>query len=216
MKLFQCLRTPYQASGDSSTAPADPQRPDPLTCGQSRAGLLCLELEDHATRYPFSGQSIMHIPHRVIRPIVLFALAALVPLPVAARATADCFAAAAAYQHVDPMVLRAIAWQESHANAQAIHRNTNGSIDYGMMQINSIHLAALSRYGISVSDLMAPCESVYIAAWYLRRMTVKYGYTWTAVGAYHSETPGARDRHARSIQALVARFTHCASNIDPQ
>jgi lysozyme-related protein Hpa2 len=156
----------------------------------------------------------MQIPHRVIRPAVLLALAALVPFPVAARAAADCFAAAAAYQHVDPLVLRAIAWQESHANAQAIHHNTNGSIDYGMMQINSIHLPVLSHYGISVSDLMAPCESVYIAAWYLRRMTVKYGYTWTAVGAYHSETPGERDRYARSIQALVARFTQSGSNND--
>ncbi len=38
---------------------------------------------------------------------------------------------------------------------------------------------------------MQPCVSVYVAAWRLREMTNKYGNTWAAVGAYHSETPGS-------------------------
>jgi hypothetical protein len=33
------------------------------------------------------------------------------------------------------------------------------------MQINSIHLGALSRYGITRDELMAPCKNIYIAAW---------------------------------------------------
>ncbi|MGH8778278.1 lytic transglycosylase domain-containing protein [Paraburkholderia sp.] len=136
--------------------------------------------------------------------------------PVAAHAQqTDCFTAAAAYQHVSPLVLRAIAWQESHANARAIHHNANGSTDYGMMQINSIHLRVLSHYGISVDDLYTPCKNIFIAAWYLRRMTVKYGYTWTAVGAYHSETPAERDRYARAIQQIVARLQQLRPDDDP-
>jgi lysozyme-related protein Hpa2 len=140
-----------------------------------------------------------------LKPAVSLTVAAACLAPASARAAGDCFDAAAAYQHVNPLILRAIAWQESHANAGAIHRNRNGSTDYGMMQINSIHLPVLARYGISAADLMNPCANVYIAAWYLRRMIVKYGYTWTAIGAYHSESPAERDRYAGAIEALVER-----------
>jgi soluble lytic murein transglycosylase-like protein len=149
--------------------------------------------------------------HTVSCPIPRKAALALViaaagMMPSGAQAEVDCFLAAAAYQHVSPVVLRAIAWQESHGNASAVHRNGNGSIDYGMMQINSVHLPALSRYGVSAADLMNPCSSVYVAAWHLHRMMIKYGNTWQAVGAYHSETPAERDRYARAIEALVERM----------
>ncbi|WP_254367158.1 lytic transglycosylase domain-containing protein [Paraburkholderia sp. NMBU_R16] len=133
-------------------------------------------------------------------------LAALSIWPARAHAERDCYADAATYQHVNPIVLRAIAWQESHANANAIHRNANGSIDYGMMQINSIHLTTLARYGVSAGDLMNPCKSVYIAAWHLHRMMVKYGNTWAAVGAYHSETPQERDRYAKMVKAIALKL----------
>lgn len=122
-----------------------------------------------------------------------------------ARAT-DCFDAAAAYQHVNPMVLRAIAWQESHNRADATHVNANGSVDYGVMQINTIHLPTLARYGIGREALMSPCKNIYIAAWQLRRQILKYGNTWAAVGAYHSATPALRDQYARQISGILRRW----------
>jgi len=121
-----------------------------------------------------------------------------------APAHADCFDEAAAYQHVNPAVLRAIAWQESHGRADARHRNPNGSVDYGLMQINSAHLGDLRRWGIDESRLMQPCVGVYVAAWHLRRMMLKYGNTWDAVGAYHSETPALRAAYQASIRRIVA------------
>lgn len=121
-------------------------------------------------------------------------------------AHADCFDAAAQYQHVHPMILRAIAWQESHYRPNAVHRNDNGSIDYGLMQINSIHLSKLAHYGISNTTLMQPCASVYIAAWHLRQKMNKYGNTWEAVGAYHSETPTLRDQYAHQIVSILNRW----------
>lgn len=131
-------------------------------------------------------------------------------------AMADCFDAAARYQHIDATILRAIAWQESGGNVTAMHRNTNGTIDYGVMQINSIHLPVLSQYGVSRADLMSPCSNVYIAAWYLHRMFVKYGNTWQAVGAYHSQTPAERDRYANAVRRRVARLTMMQANIGEQ
>ncbi len=132
-------------------------------------------------------------------------IAAVVAAVVAAApARADCFDDAGAYHHVNPLILRAIAWQESRNRPNAVHVNANGSRDYGVMQINSIHLPELARYRITSTTLMEPCKNIYIAAWHLRSKIDKHGNTWSAMGAYHSETPAERDRYARSIAAILA------------
>ncbi|RKP59341.1 lytic transglycosylase domain-containing protein [Pararobbsia silviterrae] len=136
----------------------------------------------------------------------LIAVIALLSVSLAQNAHADCFDEAAAYQHVNPFVLRAIAWRESHNRGDAVHKNDNGSTDYGLMQINSIHLPTLSQYGISSETLMEPCKNVYIAAWHLRHQMNKYGNTWQAVGAYHSATPALRDAYAREIIAILEKW----------
>jgi soluble lytic murein transglycosylase-like protein len=131
-----------------------------------------------------------------------------------ALAATDCFTAAAQYQGVNPLILRAIAWQESRDQPDAMNRNSNGSTDYGLMQINSIHLPVLAQYGISSDKLMDPCASVFIAAWHLRRQMDKYGNSWEAVGAYHSETPKFRNLYANQIQGILARW-NVISQITP-
>ena len=142
-----------------------------------------------------------------MKPALLFAVSIGAAATLAAPcARADCFDAAASYQHVNSYILRAIAWQESHNHPEAIHKNDNGSTDYGLMQINSIHLSTLSGYGISSGTLMQPCANVYVAAWHLKRMMLKYGNTWEAVGAYHSETPSLRDRYAAQIIAILRKW----------
>jgi soluble lytic murein transglycosylase-like protein len=136
----------------------------------------------------------------------LVTVAAIATLLAAGQAHADCFDEAAKYQKVNPLILRAIAWQESHNRPEALHKNANGSTDYGLMQINSIHLPVLAQYGISTNTLMEPCKNVYIAAWHLRQQMNKYGNTWQAVGAYHSETPTLRDQYARQIVAILQKW----------
>jgi soluble lytic murein transglycosylase-like protein len=54
---------------------------------------------------------------------------------------------------------------------------------------------------------MDSCKSVYIAAWVLRQKMNKYGNTWAAVGAYHSETPTRREQYANAIATIVARWS---------
>lgn len=137
------------------------------------------------------------------------ALAALVTMCGAGfsqTAHADCFDEAAAYQHVNPTVLRAIAWLESHNQPDSVHTNKNGSVDYGVMQINSIHLPELARYGVDQHTLLEPCKNVYVAAWQLRRQVLKYGDTWAAIGAYHSQTPALRDRYAAQVARILRRW----------
>jgi soluble lytic murein transglycosylase-like protein len=133
-------------------------------------------------------------------------LAACLTLPLFGTpglARADCFEEAARYHKVNPWILRAIAAQESKFNPAAIGHNSNDTEDIGMFGTNSVHLPELARYGISRSDLFDGCKSAYIAAWRLSKMVKKYGNTWDAAGAYHSETPVHRDRYAAIIRRIV-------------
>ena len=119
---------------------------------------------------------------------------------------ADCFNAAAKYQHVNPEVLRAIAKVESRDNPHAVNRNRNGTVDFGLMQINSVHLRELNRYGIHRRDLMNECKNIYTAAWLLRQKMDQHGNTWQAIGAYHSETPALRKQYAGLVKHKVRRM----------
>src|SRR5258708_27231067 len=128
---------------------------------------------------------------------------ALLSMCGAAHAAEDCFNEAVAYQGVNAWVLRAVAWYESKGDPDAIHQNANGSIDVGQLQINSIHFGDLAREGVPHRALTDPCVNVYVAAWLLKQKMVKYGNTWRAIGAYHSETPKQRDAYAHSIQQVL-------------
>ncbi|VFR53695.1 Soluble lytic murein transglycosylase and related regulatory proteins (some contain LysM/invasin domains) [plant metagenome] len=145
-----------------------------------------------------------HFPRQAWIAALPLTLACLVPGAAWSKAQLEeCFDAASEFHQVNPLVLRAIAWQESRHNPKAINRNNNGTTDYGIMQINSIHLRELGAYDISAETLMKPCESIFIAAWYLRRMMDRYGNTWDAVGSYHSQTPVHRDRYAKGIVSTL-------------
>lgn len=134
---------------------------------------------------------------------LLLLLATLSVVSFTAPCRADCFDTAAQYQRVSPKVLRGIAGIESQNNPRAIGRNKNGSVDYGIMQINSIHLKELRKYGVHRADLMNKCMNIYTGAWLLKQKMRKYGNSWKAVGAYHSETPSERDAYARKVKQEI-------------
>jgi soluble lytic murein transglycosylase-like protein len=118
----------------------------------------------------------------------------------------DCFEQAAVYQGVNPLILRAVAWHESKGDPAAVNRNANGSIDVGQAQINSVHFSDLKRLGIPHRALTDACVNIYVAAWLIKQKMVKYGNTWRAIGAYHSESPKQRDAYARSIQKILVAW----------
>ena len=111
----------------------------------------------------------------------------------------DCITSAALYHQVNPVVLRAIAFNESSMQPWAIRKNSNGTYDIGLFQINGVHAPELAKYGIGATQLKDGCVSAYVGAWLYRRKVAKHGNTWTAVGAFHSETPALRDAYARKV-----------------
>ena len=134
-------------------------------------------------------------------------LAAALALAMApAPAHADCIDDAADRHHVNALVLRAIGWQESRLQPQALGRNANGSVDVGAFQINSIHLAELARHGIDRARLADGCVSAEVAAWHYRRQVERQGDTWSAVGAYHSHTLARAAGYANRIASILMRW----------
>jgi len=92
------------------------------------------------------------------------------------------------YYDVNPILLYAIAQIESNENPTAINcKNKNKSCDYGIMQINSIHLPFLSKYNISKQELFNPRTNIFIGAWVLKTCINKYGFTYKSINCYNGK-----------------------------
>lgn len=127
-------------------------------------------------------------------------------LPVGA-ASAACFEHAAQRYQVPEVLLRAIAQQESGGNAHAINRNSNGSFDIGLMQINSFWFPTLARHGIAPQHLYDPCVSTLVGAWILSQGFARLGYNPQGLGAYNASSPEKREHYARQVLRRVAHLS---------
>lgn len=134
-------------------------------------------------------------------------LIALILVCVSTQARAYCWSEVASEYDIEPELLQAIAAVESGYRAEAMNdSNNNGTRDIGLMQINSIHLPWLLKQGITEQRLLEePCLSVKVGASILADFIKRFGYNWTAVGAYNAG-PGAgpqrealRMRYAQKI-----------------
>ena len=115
---------------------------------------------------------------------------------------AFCFQEAGSRYQVSPWLLWSIAKVESGLDPSAINQNRNGTFDVGLMQVNSIWAEQLGKTWDYLDD---PCTNVMAGAWILNQCVQDYGYTWKAVGCYHSRTPERRDAYALKIATILAR-----------
>jgi hypothetical protein len=106
-----------------------------------------------------------------------------------------CMAFIASVNQLPPRVLPSIQAVEGGAPG-IVHRNTDGSEDLGVMQINTRWLPALSGYfnlpvaEVRVRLLDVPCFNVAAAGAVLRHyLNETRGDLMTAIGDYHSHTP---------------------------
>ncbi|MFL9995228.1 lytic transglycosylase domain-containing protein [Paraburkholderia sediminicola] len=118
---------------------------------------------------------------------------------------ADCLDDAAAYQGINVQLVRVIAQQESTMRADAVHVNTDGSEDIGLMQVNSRELPRLARYGITRQHLFDRCINAYVGTWILASKIRRFGRTWKAVGAYNASSPEKQLAYAIAIRRRLQR-----------
>ncbi|MDX9743078.1 MAG: lytic transglycosylase domain-containing protein [Arcobacteraceae bacterium] len=96
------------------------------------------------------------------------------------------FIEAGKHYDVNPALLYAVAKTESSLNPKAVNcANKNQSCDYGIMQINSIHLPMLSKYNIQKEDLFDPRVNIFVGAWYLKGCINKHGENYKALNCYN-------------------------------
>ena len=140
-------------------------------------------------------------------PIVL-AIASICGFASRAHASSGekCLYAAAEEYRVNVDVLRAILWTESRFNPQAINKNANGTRDFGIGQINSVHMSTLLRNGVTEHQLLDMCTGIQVAAWVLATQMARYGNTWFAVGAYQSATPELNASYVKRIKTTLRQW----------
>lgn len=110
-----------------------------------------------------------------------------------------CINQAAEAFHVPAQLILSVMKQENGRNGDAIH-NKNGSIDYGIMQINSSWLPTLSKYGYSKYDLQFdPCKNVTAGTWILAKSLAEGKSLWSGIGNYHSHTPKYNEVYRNKI-----------------
>jgi soluble lytic murein transglycosylase-like protein len=113
------------------------------------------------------------------------------------HAHAFCFQEAGQMYGINPLVLRSIAKVESNTDPGALNRNTNGTMDVGLMQINSIWRPLMGEERWKL--LGDACYNTKTGAWILAMCINDYGYNWKALGCYHSRTPGLSEEYARRV-----------------
>lgn len=125
---------------------------------------------------------------------------------------AECIESAAKIYKLDPDLLKALAKHESDFNRKAVHKNKDGTYDYGEMQINSKHLPMLLKAGFKKDDLFNYCASYHIGAYILNVGISRYGKTWRAVGSYNAgfgrgkKSEAARLEYVRKIKPVYDRI----------
>lgn len=103
-----------------------------------------------------------------------------------AMGNASCWEEAGARHGVETALLKAIGWKESRGWTNAVGpKLKDGNRALGVMQINTIHLPVLAKYGIKKKDLFDACVSQEAGAWILSDCVGRFGKTWNAVGCYY-------------------------------
>ena len=106
-----------------------------------------------------------------------------------------CMIATARYYHLPPRVLPAIHRVEGGA-VGTVHRNTDGSDDFGVMQINTRWIEPLARFArmqevaVRARLIGDACFNIAAAGAILRTyLDAERGDLMRAIGDYHSHTP---------------------------
>jgi soluble lytic murein transglycosylase-like protein len=120
--------------------------------------------------------------------------------------TAECVLSASQHYNVPVALITAIMDTESGEVAKA-NNNSNGTQDYGPMQINTIWLKELEQYGFTQKVLINNgCANVFAGTWILAGKLAKYP-TWEAVGRYHSNTPHLKRTYQQRVAARLRSIT---------
>lgn len=124
---------------------------------------------------------------------------------------AFCFDEAAKAYNVPVDLLRSIAKVESNNNPLAIGYNKNGTIDYGLMQVNSWWYTKIGH--VKWADITADtCSNIKAGAWILSQCMQRYGNTPEAIGCYNAVSPAKRITYAEKVLGTLKQASYPPSH----
>ncbi len=117
----------------------------------------------------------------------------------------ECINQAAVTYYVPAQVIISVLGVEGGKVGMA-SPNTNGTYDYGPMQINSIWLPKIARYGYTKEQVQYdPCINVMVGTWILSNNIAdtlaasSSGGYWQGVAGYHSRTPSLNATYQNKV-----------------
>jgi soluble lytic murein transglycosylase-like protein len=146
--------------------------------------------------------------------LVLSTSASADMLPAGSEAT--CIETAARHYSLPVALLRAVRTQEG-GSVGFWRVNVDGSIDYGVMQINSRWLPLLAPRGYTATALTYnACMNITAGAWILAHALADHhawnctntsaDAYWRAIGEYHSHTSALNRRYAEQVWRRYVTF----------
>jgi len=119
-----------------------------------------------------------------------------------------CKKATSDYENYYAFILGCIQ-HESTFRAKATHHNSNGSVDRGIMQINSSNLSKMKRAGLiaGAEDLFDPFKCIDCGLWLMNQYIDKFGVSESAYYAYNTgrETEGS-NKNSRKVMQYMAEW----------
>ena len=149
-------------------------------------------------------------------PLLLLALVSSLASRAEAATPQDqvgrCIEASAAAYQLPPAVI-VILLNVEGGSLGAVSQNTNGTVDIGPMQINTIWVPQVARHwNATPTDTYAAlrdqfCANVEAGSWILRQaLDEAHGDFWTGVSIYHSHDPGYQADYLRKVLRATLRL----------
>lgn len=119
---------------------------------------------------------------------------------------------------IEPNLIKAIALVESNLKKDSIGKNRDKnnnikSLDYGLMQINQMHIPLLKKRGIIKDErdlLDNPCLNIKIGTEILYNHFLRCGVTWQCLGTYNAgfamDNQKKRQQYAPKIYIVYTRL----------
>ncbi|HFI6335065.1 TPA: lytic transglycosylase domain-containing protein [Escherichia coli] len=133
-------------------------------------------------------------------------------------ASSACFNEAGTMFRIEPNLIKAIALVESNLKKDSIGKNRDKnnnirSLDYGLMQINQMHIPMLKKRGIIKDErdlLDNPCLNIKIGTEILYNHFSRCGVTWQCLGTYNAgfamDNKKKRLQYAKKIYIVYTRL----------
>ena len=115
--------------------------------------------------------------------------------------------AAVAYQVPAKLIISVL--KTENGRVGMANKNKNGTYDYGPMQINSVWLVTINKYGYTAHDIQYnACDNVNVGTWILAQKIDGEDQVWRGVGDYHSGTLSINDRYVSKVYYMSLSINH--------